>query len=251
MNYMSALVLTLLSIAAGLQIAVVCAQVAMHVKGVGFYLRSPLGTAISVARQWLARNGSPNADINSRLMMLWIAKEASRIAICDYFGYPRRLSPSAIEIVIAGSYALTYPVSRAAPGGGWVAWLLLVAITVLLYYTFAGLGTVASLRWPQTRLRLSYVFGTLLRKQQHYLPYIRDLIGASVVPGELAELALGSTNIGWWAKHYWQTESHDDRKVIAQIIVGMLKCRRDERIVRKGARSNQLPSKLVLGGGSD
>jgi hypothetical protein len=95
---------------------------------------------------------------------------------------------------------------------------------------------------------LSYVFGSILAGLPPDPPDVRDLISCSVIPQELEALAVTSADLAWWAKRYWSTENHDERKTIGDIIEKILQCSRVELNLRmlKARRHRPADGRAVL-----
>jgi len=230
LQYMTPAVIGLLSLAAALQCLSVGAQIMMHRKNVGFLFRSPFGTVLNMIKQWALRRGSCDPARSILRKQRWLSMEASRTAVCDYFDCRSALKPSVLDVLTVIAYAATLPASWI--GAGVVQWLALVAIVVVSYYFFAFIGTLSSLGSRQVALKLAYVIGIMVRRPRHYLPHVADLISYEVIPKELSELALNSKGVGWWAKRYWQAETHEEKKSIGKIIEGILKYSRVELELR-------------------
>jgi hypothetical protein len=222
------------------------AQMMMHRKKVVFLLRSPFGAVLNMVDQWNLRRGSRDPSRNRLRRKRWIAREVLRLAICDYFGRRKALKPSMVDILTVIAYAVTLPASRI--GAGVVPWLTFVAFVVLLYYFFALIFNLSNLVSMHSRLRLSYVFGSILAGLPPDSPGVRDLISCSVIPQELEALAVTSADMAWWAKRYWSTENHDERKNIGDIIQQIPQCNRVELDLRmlKARRQRPADGRAVL-----
>jgi len=205
-------------------------QILMHWKKVGFLLRSPFGAVLNLVDQWNLRRGSCDPVRNRLRRKRWLAREVSRLAICDFFGRRKSQKPSLSDVLTFIAYAATLPASRI--GAGVVPWLMLAAFVVLLYYFFALVFMLSNLVSTRSRLRMSYVVRSIFARSLPNSPSVRDLISVSVIPEELEDLAVTTTDIEWWAKRYWSTENHDERKTIGDIVQGMLRCSRVELDLR-------------------
>ena len=222
--------LRLVYVAAAFVILSASTQIVMQGKKVGFLLRSPFGAVLNMITQRGLQRGSCDPVRNRLRKRRWLAREVLRLATCDYFGCRKAQNPSITDILTFIACAATLPASRI--GGGVVPWLTLVAFVVLLYYFFALVFMLSNLVSTQSRSRLSYVFGSIFLRQLPNSPGVRDLISIGVIPRELEDLAVASTNIEWWVKSYWRSEIHDERENIGDMIRKMLQCSRVELDLR-------------------
>lgn len=236
---MSSSVVYLLSIAGALQGLSVSVQILMQRKNVGYLLRSPFGTMLNIVAHWALRKGSRDPVLNRLRQKRWLAREVSRTVVCEYFDYPTVLKLSTKDIGMVILYGLTLPVSKLA--GGIIEWLVLVAIIIVAYYSIVIIWILFDLASRQTiRLRLSYLFGTIFKGRVYYSSYVIDLISLDIASKEMIALAVNSESLGWWAKRYWNIETHEEKMVIREIIQGILEYSRSEvDVQRKKPRRNR------------
>lgn len=239
MQNMTSTIVGLLSVAAALQGLSVSIQVLMQRKGVGFLLRSPLGTLLNMLAEWFLRRGSRNPVLNKLRLKRWLAAEVSRTVVCGYFEYPTVLKLSLKDILMLVLYGISYGTYKLAfgPNGGIVEWLVLVAIIVVSYYGMVALWILTDLAVRKTnRLRLSYVLGAVFRTKAHYSSYLEDLVALGILRSEMIALAQKTHGIGWWAKQYWSAEAHKEKDLTVEVIQRILEYEASKAEVREKKR---------------
>ena len=254
---MTSTVVGLLSIAAALQGLSVSIQILMQRKGVGFLLRSPFGTVLDMLAEWFLRRGSRNLVLNRLRQKRWLAAEVSRTVVCGYFEYPTVLKLSLKDILMLVLYGISYETYKLAfgPKGGIVEWLVLVAIIVVAYYGMVTLWILTDLGSRKAnRLRLFYITSTIFRGHAYYSSYMRDLIALGILPKEMTALAQKSRGLGWWAREYWNVETHKEKAIIIEIIQRILEYEGSKAEVREQKRHSNRASGIetfVKGGPVD
>jgi hypothetical protein len=241
---MTSTVVGLLSIAAALQGLSVSIQILMQRKGVGFLLRSPFGTVLNMLAEWFLRRGSRNLALNTLRQRRWLAAEVSRTVVCGYFEYPAVLKLSLKDILMLVLYGISYETYKLAfgPKGGIVEWLVLVAIIVVAYYGMVTLWILTDLGSKKVnRSRLFYITSTIFRGRA-YSTYMRDLMALGMLPKEMTALAQKSRGLGWWAREYWNVETHKEKAIVVEIIQRMLEYEGSKAEVREQKRHSNSAS---------